>query len=127
MAAPAGSAQPIALDGSLLLVGCGKMGGALLGGWLDRGVAARAVTVIDPQGKVKILGKPDFTPSYRDGGIGDDTLAGREGPIVPLIAEPFGPHYLDRFTAERTLTIDMTAAGGNASLLTLNEDEPRAA
>lgn len=49
MAAPAGSAQPIALDGSLLLVGCGKMGGALLGGWLDRGVAARAVTVIDPQ------------------------------------------------------------------------------
>ncbi|WP_404383969.1 bifunctional proline dehydrogenase/L-glutamate gamma-semialdehyde dehydrogenase PutA [Caenispirillum salinarum] len=55
------------------------------------------------------------------------TLAGRKGPIVPLIAEPFGPHYLDRFTAERTLTIDMTAAGGNASLLTLNEDEPRAA
>lgn len=55
------------------------------------------------------------------------TLARRKGPIVPLIAEPFGPHYLDRFTAERTLTIDMTAAGGNASLLTLNEDEPRAA
>lgn len=54
-------------------------------------------------------------------------MAERDGPIVPLIAEPAGPHLLDRFTAERTLTIDMTAAGGNASLLTLNEDAPLAA
>ncbi|HSR71456.1 MAG TPA: pyrroline-5-carboxylate reductase [Kiloniellales bacterium] len=39
----------IALDGPLLLVGCGKMGGALLGGWLARGVSADQVTVIEPQ------------------------------------------------------------------------------
>ncbi|GAA0580113.1 bifunctional proline dehydrogenase/L-glutamate gamma-semialdehyde dehydrogenase PutA [Caenispirillum bisanense] len=52
------------------------------------------------------------------------TLAGRPGPIVPLVVEAFGPHYAHRFAAERTLTIDMTAAGGNASLLTLNEDAP---
>ncbi|HZP66791.1 MAG TPA: bifunctional proline dehydrogenase/L-glutamate gamma-semialdehyde dehydrogenase PutA [Rudaea sp.] len=32
-----------------------------------------------------------------------------------------GPHYLLRFTTERTLTINTTAAGGNASLLTLGE------
>ncbi len=32
----------------LLLVGGGKMGGALLAGWLDRGVAADQVTVIEP-------------------------------------------------------------------------------
>ncbi len=30
-----------------------------------------------------------------------------------------GPHYLARFATERTLTINTTAAGGNASLLTL--------
>lgn len=30
-----------------------------------------------------------------------------------------GPHYLTRFVTERTLTINTTAAGGNASLLTL--------
>ena len=30
-----------------------------------------------------------------------------------------GPHYLLRFTTERTLTVNTTAAGGNASLLTL--------
>src|SRR5262249_44077857 len=35
-----------------------------------------------------------------------------------------GPHYLHRFATERTLTIDTTAAGGNASLLSLQEDAP---
>ncbi len=33
---------------SLLLVGCGKMGGALLAGWLQKGVARDAVSVIEP-------------------------------------------------------------------------------
>ena len=32
----------------LVLVGAGKMGGALLQGWLDRGLHRQAVTVIDP-------------------------------------------------------------------------------
>ncbi|HET7663423.1 MAG TPA: bifunctional proline dehydrogenase/L-glutamate gamma-semialdehyde dehydrogenase PutA, partial [Rhodanobacteraceae bacterium] len=33
-----------------------------------------------------------------------------------------GPHYLLRFATERSLTINTTAAGGNASLLTLGDD-----
>jgi RHH-type proline utilization regulon transcriptional repressor/proline dehydrogenase/delta 1-pyrroline-5-carboxylate dehydrogenase len=33
-----------------------------------------------------------------------------------------GPHYLPRFAIEHTLTIDTTAAGGNASLLSLQEE-----
>ncbi|MBM3569913.1 MAG: pyrroline-5-carboxylate reductase [Alphaproteobacteria bacterium] len=36
------------LAGPVLLVGCGKMGGALLSGWLDRGMPAAAVTVVEP-------------------------------------------------------------------------------
>src|SRR5690606_4449017 len=32
-----------------------------------------------------------------------------------------GPHYLQRFATERTLTINTTAVGGNASLLELSE------
>jgi RHH-type transcriptional regulator, proline utilization regulon repressor / proline dehydrogenase / delta 1-pyrroline-5-carboxylate dehydrogenase len=32
-----------------------------------------------------------------------------------------GPHYLLRFVTERTLTVNTTAAGGNASLLTLGD------
>ncbi len=35
-----------------------------------------------------------------------------------------GPRYLDRFATERTLSIDTTAAGGNASLMSLGEDLP---
>lgn len=36
------------IEGPLLLVGCGKMGGALLSGWLERGLAAEAVTLVEP-------------------------------------------------------------------------------
>ena len=34
-----------------------------------------------------------------------------------------GPHYLHRFAVERSLAIDTTAQGGNASLLALDDDE----
>ena len=37
-----------ALEGGVVLLGCGKMGGALLEGWLAGGLSADAVTVIDP-------------------------------------------------------------------------------
>lgn len=33
----------------LVLVGCGRMGGAMLTGWLSSGIAPSAVTVIDPK------------------------------------------------------------------------------
>lgn len=36
------------MDQNLLLVGCGKMGGALLGGWLGRDIRPDAVTVVEP-------------------------------------------------------------------------------
>lgn len=36
-------------DRGLVLVGCGRMGGALLQGWLARGLAPKAVHVIDPK------------------------------------------------------------------------------
>jgi len=39
----------ITTGGPLLLVGCGKMGGALLSGWLAHGVSATSVTVVEPK------------------------------------------------------------------------------
>jgi RHH-type proline utilization regulon transcriptional repressor/proline dehydrogenase/delta 1-pyrroline-5-carboxylate dehydrogenase len=33
-----------------------------------------------------------------------------------------GPHYLHRFAVERALSVDTTAAGGNAALMTLEDD-----
>jgi pyrroline-5-carboxylate reductase len=38
----------MSLSGPLLLVGCGKMGGALLEGWLARGLDARDAHVVEP-------------------------------------------------------------------------------
>lgn len=63
-------------------------------------------------------------------------LAAQDGPIRQVIPHtarldpddsignpPSGsPHYLHRFTHERTLSIDTTASGGNASLLSLGEE-----
>ncbi len=34
----------------LLLIGCGKMGGAMLSGWLESGIVAGGVAVVDPLG-----------------------------------------------------------------------------
>lgn len=36
------------MNKSLLLLGCGKMGGALLQGWLEKGYAAHGVCVVEP-------------------------------------------------------------------------------
>lgn len=42
--------MPLRLERPLLLVGCGKMGGALLSGWLDSGIAAGGIVVVEPGG-----------------------------------------------------------------------------
>jgi RHH-type proline utilization regulon transcriptional repressor/proline dehydrogenase/delta 1-pyrroline-5-carboxylate dehydrogenase len=50
-------------------------------------------------------------------------LAAADGPIVPmLIVDEHYPGDPMRLVSERTLTINTTASGGNASLLSLAED-----
>src|SRR6185436_136747 len=44
-------------------------------------------------------------------------LAREDGPIVPVIERHDGRYDATRLVAERTLTINTTASGGNASLL----------
>ncbi len=64
-------------------------------------------------------------------------LAGGTGPLVPVLSrrpatgaatgrgEPLRPSYDTlRLVAERTLTVNTTASGGNTSLLSLEESEP---
>ena len=36
------------MDATLLLAGCGKMGGALLTGWIEKGINPESITVIEP-------------------------------------------------------------------------------
>jgi pyrroline-5-carboxylate reductase len=47
--------------GEILLVGCGKMGGAMLQGWLERG-SARHFVIVDPgPGAAAFAGRPEVT------------------------------------------------------------------
>ncbi|MEJ2531392.1 MAG: bifunctional proline dehydrogenase/L-glutamate gamma-semialdehyde dehydrogenase PutA [Halioglobus sp.] len=48
-------------------------------------------------------------------------FAGRRGAILPVIDEPFGPYYLDRFVLERSISNNVTASGGNTALMSLGE------
>jgi pyrroline-5-carboxylate reductase len=49
------------MTGTLLLVGCGKMGGALLDGWLNAGIVERVV-VVEPAGlPPAVQGRPAVT------------------------------------------------------------------
>ena len=49
MSSSVAATQPLAqIQGSILLAGAGKMGGAMLSGWLARGLEARRVAVIEP-------------------------------------------------------------------------------
>jgi len=41
----------------LLLIGCGKMGGAMLAGWLESGIAGGGIVVLDPMGAADFAGR----------------------------------------------------------------------
>ena len=49
-------------------------------------------------------------------------LAQREGAIIPLVFPRKDEHYIQQISCERTLTINTTASGGNAALLSLQAD-----
>lgn len=65
----------------LLLVGCGKMGSAMLEGWLSQGIAPSDVTVIDPM-QANILSKRLGV----NGLASADDLTGNENPDVIILA-----------------------------------------
>ena len=41
------------LPGPLLLIGCGKMGGALLDGWIERGLDPASITLVEPSDELR--------------------------------------------------------------------------
>src|SRR5258708_8601102 len=64
-------AQPLAqLNGPIVLAGAGKMGGAMLTGWLARGLDARQVAVLEPKpsGEISALAAKGIrlNPSPKD-------------------------------------------------------------
>jgi RHH-type proline utilization regulon transcriptional repressor/proline dehydrogenase/delta 1-pyrroline-5-carboxylate dehydrogenase len=51
-----------------------------------------------------------------------ETLAARQGAILPLITAYTNKGLFQRLVTEKTITIDTTAAGGNASLMTMEAE-----
>ena len=97
------------LDGKLLLIGCGKMGGALLEGWLARGLAPVDVVVVEPdQGVGQALAQRGLRHVAELGAVGDF------GPAVVLLAVK--PQMMDsvaaaaaRFARPGTLFLSIAA------------------
>jgi pyrroline-5-carboxylate reductase len=70
--------------GTLLLVGAGKMGGAMLDGWLARGLRPKAVTVLDPKPgpRLRALGRQ---------GVGINPKADARAPKASVIVVAIKP------------------------------------
>lgn len=62
----------------LVLVGCGRMGGAMLRGWLDRGLDPGAVTVIDP----------NLAPEWQDRGLRVNAAPPADPAVIVLAVKP---------------------------------------
>ncbi len=95
----------------LLLVGCGKMGGALLSGWLARKIATGPIHVVEPSSAslAAFRGRTDLALHADVTGIADDAA-----PAVVLFAvKPQGmdkivPAYR-RFVRPRTVFLSIAA------------------
>jgi pyrroline-5-carboxylate reductase len=110
-----------AITGPILLVGCGKMGGALLGGWIAAGLPPAAVAVVEPVG--------DMAQAARDThGVAvaadiadlDDLCPGFAPRIVVLAVKPqvmaaVAPPYR-RFAGPGTVFLSIAAGTSIADL-----------
>ncbi|MFA7428849.1 MAG: pyrroline-5-carboxylate reductase [Rhodospirillaceae bacterium] len=66
---------------SILLVGCGKMGGAMLGGWIDQGADAASIIVVEPHPAV-------LPPGVRAVASFGDLPPGLAAKVVVLAVKP---------------------------------------
>ncbi len=85
----------------LLLVGCGKMGGALLAGWLARAIEPRRITVIEPGDEAAALaarqgvdvhpGPGGLDPAYRPAAVVFAVKPQNLDEVAPLYRRHAGP------------------------------------
>lgn len=97
------------MERPLLLVGCGKMGSAMLTGWLGSGIAAAGVHVVEPQGTAGIAAQPDV----RIVAGADDLPPDLDPEVIVFAIKPqqmaaVAPHYR-RFARPRTVFLSIAA------------------
>ncbi len=81
----AGSDEKLDLGGPLILVGCGKMGAALLEGWLRRGAAPRDIAVVEPHAE---SAAPFAARGLVHAARLDELPAGRPAAVMVLAVKP---------------------------------------
>jgi len=104
------------MDGPILLVGGGKMGGALVAGWLDSGVDPDAIHVVEPgkDGRGALLDM-GVRAVAKLGELPDDlTPAVVVLAVKPQIMDDVLPPYV-RFVAPRTVFLSIAAGRTIAS------------
>jgi pyrroline-5-carboxylate reductase len=94
--------------GTLLLVGCGRMGGALLDGWLERG-SASSVHVVEPAAPARFAGRPGATlhggADELPGGLAPDVVVFA---VKPQVMAEVVPAYR-RFVSSGTVFLSIAA------------------
>src|SRR5258706_14064168 len=110
--------QPLAqIKGTILLAGAGKMGGAMLSGWLARGLDAKRVAVIEPQPSDEISALATkgirLNPSPKE--IGSIATL-----VIALKPQTFGEagSVLKPFSGPSTLVVSIMAGTTLASIET---------
>lgn len=93
--------------GTLVLVGAGKMGGAMLDGWLARGLSAKKVVVVEPQParEIKALARRGLRLNPK-GKIADATaiVVAVKPQIAPQAVPPIAA-----YTGKKTLVLSIMA------------------
>lgn len=123
---------------ALLLVGCGKMGGAMLEGWLEQGVDAADVTVVEPDAGLgrTIAGKygvnaitdaeeltPDYAPDVVVLAVKPQVMDKVLPPYAPLVEK--GPVFLS-IAAGKTISAFTNALGDKAAVVRAMPNTPAA-
>jgi pyrroline-5-carboxylate reductase len=114
----------------ILLVGCGKMGSAMLAGWLERGISASDVVVVEPSAPrpdaVTVVGNEaavpaDFSPDVVIFAVKPQVMA----EVVPPYARFEGAVFLS-IAAGRTIGFFRSHLGEGAAIVRAMPNTPAA-
>lgn len=136
MAAADQSTQSLAgFGGRLVLVGGGKMGLAMLEGWLARGLAAKTVTVLDPQPSAELgkyaAGGVALNPAIGDIGEAEAVVLAVKPQVAPDVVSGLAPLFgastlLLSIMAGRTLGFIEHELGREAAIVRAMPNTPAA-
>lgn len=120
---------------SILLVGCGKMGGALVSGWRARGVAAERIVIVEPSetaraaasklGVMVLLAPPQADPDRPLSAVVLAVKPQMMAAVAPLYRSLMSPSTVALSIAAGTTTATLkTHLGSNAAVVRAMPNTP---